>query len=484
MNPIGGRERRWWNQLRCARADESAAAAFALAELLWDRDREDEAETVLRECARSNHDRIAAAAMIRLARLVERRRGPVAAGSVYDDAAERASASESGDVLIDLAARWVTLNQLDEAICAYRAVARDCPNHRLRAVAGYRLGTVERESGHLLRAIRAWEIALGDAEDALRVHLLVSLGEARLEQAPDGSSGGDELLAQAIASDHPDLAPQAALRLARFKRAQGELIDAYQLTQLVVDSEHPLFGPDAEAESKQLIQGELNALLELEAPNPRQLSMESLSADSPECRFYLTLPFSIQTDHRHLLWIPACRSASLLGDDRPSPSDHRLCQVPRQQAQSSGSAFLWKAILGRLSASDLWTVKDAIKRDRIQFAQMPIDNIHRTFHGGNGELEFLFLLRVAAWLKNEASPQRRSVSKVHFQIVFDQTSQRLEKLLDDDQPSDPPESDSQLFFDPCGFGLRDAEAAGLLRSGATAFERARTGRQLRASLGC
>ncbi|MGA8744328.1 MAG: hypothetical protein WB507_00495 [Solirubrobacterales bacterium] len=473
MNPTSGRERRWWNQLRCGRADDSAAAAFALAELLWDRNREDEAETVLRECARTDHDPIAAAAKIRLARLVERRHGPGAAEKVYNEAAVQASASDSADVLIDIAARWVTLDRLAEAVHAYRAVARDCPDHRLRAVAGYRLGVIERENGRLLSAIRTWEIALGYAEDSLRVHLLVSLGEARLEQASDGDLGGEELLAQAIASDHPDLAPQAAFRLAQLKRAQGELIDAYRLIQLVADSGHPIYGPEAEVERERLVRGELNSLLELDAPDPRQLSMENLTAEGAERSIHLPVLSSIQTSHSYLSWARFCRwsSVHLFDDENPPPADHRLRDVPPQRDRlggGAGNAFLWKAILGRLDASDLWTVKDAIERDRVQLAPphrasecspplLPADNSCQTFHGGEGELEFLLLLRVAAWLKSAASPQRRKVSGTHFRMVFDRTSKRLEKLLDDDQYLDSLQSNSLLSVDRCRFRLRDIE---------------------------
>jgi predicted metal-dependent hydrolase len=104
---------------------------------------------------------------------------------------------------------------------------------------------------------------------------------------------------------------------------------------------------------------------------------------------------------------------------------------------------LRRAILGCLSAWDIKTVKDAIHRKHSRVVEAkpyggpiyemvhaaPAPVIERGWQGRDEDLEFLILLRAAAWLRVEAQPPYRHIS-MDYQMVFHRTSLRLAQLLD------------------------------------------------------
>jgi tetratricopeptide (TPR) repeat protein len=444
MDPTTARERRWWNQLRCGDAEAGAEAGFALSALLCDRGREDEAEVLLTECSRSANDSIAASAALRLARLIERRRGPAAAEPSYEQAAERATPSVSADVLIDLAERWDTQGETDRARRAYAASAAGSLQPRLRAVAFFRLGALDRDAGRLKEAIDAWEDGLADAAGTLRIHLLVEIAEALADQGTGDPDRIESLLTEAIDSDHPDLAPRAALRLAQVKRARGQFIDAYRLARLVVGSEHPIFAADGEVESQRLLHGELDSLLQLEAPAPDQLPLPGMLDRTNSA---VDLYFSIRPRDVH----PECSDIWHPRHNERSTTWHRN-QLP------SGRAALWSprpghwdgdnGVGGGALLTDLLTRLD---RDELS-AWRPDGDPGRGRHGhGCGcreddflaswrdhrasarcdrrDLEFLLLLRATGWLQSESLSPERRVPIGRLRLVFERTTKRLMDLL-------------------------------------------------------
>ena len=464
MDPSTGRERRWWNELRCGDAATSSTAAFALAALLCERERGEEAEAILRDFSKADSDPIAAAATIRLAQLIERQNGSEEAALAFEAAASRASATDSPDVLLDLAARWATMGEIRRADEAYRNIGQECANPGLRAVAGFRLGVMQREAGLLRSAIHSWELSLEEASALLRPHLLVSLAEALLDGDAVPLDRAEALLQEVIDSDHPDLAPRAALRLARLKRGQGEFIDAYRLVQLVVNSEHPVFGPQAERERDRLVDGgELDALLELSWPDPNQLELSEGYCCPASCE-----PLHIPIAARNLI-IHTHMSAAHFDSTKiqmPDEAWHSDCDLSPVDCSLNCSpapgarTFLFRAILGLLSNTDLKVVKDAIYRDHRRVVgdgpyggsicrvvePLRTPTVSRRWRGRNEDLEFLILLRAAAWLRVEARPPFRGVSLAQYRLIFDRTSARLSQLLDGVQVSATTQDGSPSFL--------------------------------------
>jgi tetratricopeptide (TPR) repeat protein len=448
MNPFDARERRWWNKLRCGRAQESADAAFALSVLLCDRGREDEAEAILSQFSNHSEDSIAAPAAIRLAQLIERGAGPAAAEAAYEVAAARASASQGAAVLIDLAERWVARGETPRARGGYEAIIAESHDPRLRAVASYRLGVIEQEAGLTTAAVSCWESALDDAEGSLYIHLVINLAEALQEAQEPDFDRVEELFEEVIDSDHPDLGPRAAIALAKLKRRHGQLIDAYRLAQLVVDSQHPVFAPEGEAERDRLVGQELDSLLKLPPHSCEQLQLcEGAGGGKGQHGLYLpvtslSLIPEAETQIHHCyeqLEYPIGRATEL----ECEPGRERLgLDRPGFSSRMAGT-FLWRAILGRLDQNDLRTMKRAIQRDSFHIVRdrpyggscmrwSKIQRPHlgiRSWSGRDEELEFLIVLQAAAWLRKQTAPGSEGLTSSHFRFVFAQASSRLVKLL-------------------------------------------------------
>jgi tetratricopeptide (TPR) repeat protein len=443
MDPTTAQERRWWNQLRCGDAEAGAEAGFALSALLCDRGREDEAEMILTDCSRSTSDTIAAAAALRLARLIERRRGPAAAEPSYEQAAERATPSANADVLIDLAERWSTLGETGRARGAYAAAATGSLEPRLRAVAFFRLGALDRDAGLLEEAIDAWENGLADAGGALRFHLLVEIAEVLMDQEAGDRDRIEGHLTEVIDSDHPDLAPRAALRLAQVKRTGGQFIDAYRLARLVVGSEHPIFAAEGEVECRRLLHGELDSLFELESPTPNQLALPGIVDTT--CRT-VNLYFAITSEDAHSeckdIWYPKDverssmwrHNLSLLGQTelwspQPNPcdSDHQV-----------GGGALMRALVTRLDRGELpamppvgdkWQLVDGHGCGCREANFLTNWNHRRAAPCDRPDLEFLLLLRATGWLRNEVLAPGPQPPSRQLQLAFERATERLFNLL-------------------------------------------------------
>jgi tetratricopeptide (TPR) repeat protein len=443
MDPTTAQERRWWNQLRCGDAEAGAEAGFALSALLCDRGREDEAEMILIDCSRSSNGAIVASAALRLARLIERGRGPAAAEPSYEQAAERAIPSTSADVLIDLAERWDTQGESARARCAYAAAAAGSLQPRLRAVAFFRLGALDRDAGSLEEAIDAWENGLADADGALRIHLLIEIAEALMDREARDRDRIESHLTEVIDSDHPDLAPRAALRLAQVKRAGGQFIDAYRLARLVVGSEHPIFAAEGEVECRRLLHGELDSLLELEAPTPNQLALPGIVDTT--CRA-VNLYFSITPEDAH----SECEDIWHLKDgERSSMWRHNLSLLGQTELWSPhtnpcdgdhqvGGGALLRVLVTRLDRNELPALRPVGVKSQLvgghgcgcREANILMSwNHRRAAPCDRQDLEFLLLLRATGWLRSEALAPEPRVSSRRLRLIFERTTERLVDLL-------------------------------------------------------
>jgi tetratricopeptide (TPR) repeat protein len=444
MDPIAARERRWWNQLRCGKAEAGAKAGFALSALLCDRGRDDEAEMILADCARSESGAIAAAAALRLAQLIERRRGPAAAEPSYEQAAERATPTASADVLIDLAERWGAQGETERARRAYSASATGSPQPRLRAVAFFRLGGLDRDAGRVEEAIDAWEGGLADAEGPLRIHLLVRLAEALMDLDVIDRDRVESLLVEAMDSDHPDLAPRAALRLAQMKRAVGEFIDAYRLARLVVDSAHPVFAAEGEGEWRRLLHGELDSLLDLEAPDPHQLELPGrVQGTCSAVSHYFSIAPGAAPLQSVDGWFGNRRDSAMMRHALPLLGQAKLwspCSDPCDGDPATGGAF-WSALVTHFHGDSLsalrladgtgqdraadgsgWSCREA---DLLAGLKRSGDNARCSRH----DLEFLLLLRATGWLCSESLSSEPHIPWPRLRLVFKRTAERLVDLL-------------------------------------------------------
>ena len=444
-NRVDARERRFWNKLRCGTSAEKAAATFALSALLCDRDREDEAEEILTECARSRDDSIAAAASIRLARVIERGAGPAAAAANYQRAAELASPTESADVLIDLAERWAGRGEGSRAHLAYEEIVLGNENADLRALAGFRLGAIEHEAGLLVSAIGRWDDALVEAKGPLRTHILVNLAEAVLELPDTEASRAAALLGEAIESDHPDLAPRAAIAFARLQRHRGELIDAYRLAQLAVDSEHPVFAPEGEAERARLIDRELDTLFDLDPPVRDQLELEG-----DEYRRAIYVPIfnfdagkwaAHESSGRGEMWSDSF-SPMVQGIEEPALDDDDNfggC------ALRTVSAMLWKRASAFFGQFEPGAVESALNGDEfpraIQAAlndspDLMLTSVSSRAHGPGwrpgDDFRLMVMLRASIWLRNRRM-HCGSLTAHELHLVFAHTSAHLSRLLANDE---------------------------------------------------
>jgi hypothetical protein len=251
-------------------------------------------------------------------------------------------------------------------------------------------------------------------------------------------------LREAIDSDHPDLAPRAALRLAQMKRTTGQFIDAYKFARLVVGSEHPIFAAEGEVECQRLLRGELDSLLELEAPTPDQLALPSMVERTGRA---VNLYFPITSRGRH----PECDGISgPKGDERSSIWRHNLSLLgqaelwsprtdPCEVEDAVGAAPLLTALVGGIDGdklSDLQSVRYATRVVEghgcgYRGATLPASwSHHRTTSPcDHRDLEFLLLLRATGWLRDESSSLEPRVPVQRLELFFERTTERLADLL-------------------------------------------------------
>jgi tetratricopeptide (TPR) repeat protein len=278
MYSISTSESRWWRQLRDDDPVVSAPAAFALSALLLQRGEQCAAEEVLRNTIDVRDPALAPTGMVRLARLLEQVGRTEEADEMYERTTEAASVEHCPEVVLDLAARWLARGHAADAATAYWELRIGAREPRLRALAAYRLGDLQRDAGLGDQAIASWRQALEEADESLVPHVMVALAEAltrpEMEQdeadqaeavqslvPPEGNREAEEMLERVMHADDPDLAPRAALNLGRLKRAGGELREAYRLFQLVIESEHPDHFLEAHAEQSSLLHLELDLFL-------------------------------------------------------------------------------------------------------------------------------------------------------------------------------------------------------------------------------
>jgi tetratricopeptide (TPR) repeat protein len=148
----------------------------------------------------------------------------------------------SAAVNLDLAARAEVLGRREEAHWRYHLVMTE-PG-RFRGLAAYRLGCMVAAEHQAEQARAFFGYALQWAEDDLLPYVLVDLA-AELAGSERTEEQAVHLYRQAIATDHADLAPAAALALGLLYERRYEFEEAQQLYELVVECEHPDCAPEA-----------------------------------------------------------------------------------------------------------------------------------------------------------------------------------------------------------------------------------------------
>ncbi len=222
------------------------------------------AEELLRATLAASTRSTAIFAALILARFLEDQQRSDEADLLYERAAGLASGADCPEALIDLAAHWKAGGDAARAAETYERVADLATQASVRAVACFRLADIQRDAGMLEQAALNWRRVLVEGSATLVAHARVSLAETLLEMEGEDEHA-EALLREALASDHPDLGPRAALTLAQLLRARGRVLDAHSLYQVVVDSEHPGFVSRALAEQDDLIEDELDSFLSLPA---------------------------------------------------------------------------------------------------------------------------------------------------------------------------------------------------------------------------
>lgn len=182
------------------------------------------------------------------------------AGHAADAAAEAALAQSlsrpdtTPDVELELAARSAALGSDDEAETRYAGVLEALGDHSaLGAIAAFRLALMRLERDERREALALLERALCGADESLRPHVLISLADEL--RARKRHELVEELYAAALATDHPDLAPRAALKLGGLREERGDYHGAVELYELVIGAEHADLAPVAAARRNALVHG-------------------------------------------------------------------------------------------------------------------------------------------------------------------------------------------------------------------------------------
>lgn len=186
-------------------------------------------------------------------------------GNEADEAAAEAEGmsdpARTPDVELELAARAAAIGSPDDAERRYRGLLAALGDESaLGAVAAFRLAHLGIARGAREEAVALWERSLRGADENLRPHVLVELADSlRGRRRPDQV---ERLYVQAIETDHPDLAPQAALTLGGLREEAGDNKGALELYALVAASQHPEHASDAEARHGALIHGRTRRAIE------------------------------------------------------------------------------------------------------------------------------------------------------------------------------------------------------------------------------
>lgn len=261
-------ELRYWNALRSADSSQSRRATHVLSALLCQRGERGGAERLLRDSLKAHGSAGAAGTWYRLGRLLEAESRISEAEAAFSQAHSLASVTEDPEVLMDLAARWASLKEVERSIDLYRLIATEGTVQRLRTLAFYRLARVQVELDQLEEAQRSFSRALAEASPDLEPFVLVSLAELLADRGETAEA--TELLQRAVGGNHHDQAPRAALALARLRSKEGDGLEAYRLYQLAAESEHPDVASVAAAEKEKLVESELDLLLQPTWQAPEQ----------------------------------------------------------------------------------------------------------------------------------------------------------------------------------------------------------------------
>lgn len=137
----------------------------------------------------------------------------------------------SPDVELELAARAGALGQHVEAEDRYRAVLVALTDaHRLGALAAFRLGELRHEQGFAHEAVWLWRSALRGCDEDLRPHVLSRLADALRDGPADTEAA--HLYRRVLETDHPYLAPRAALALACLLERHEQIAAALEMYAL------------------------------------------------------------------------------------------------------------------------------------------------------------------------------------------------------------------------------------------------------------
>jgi tetratricopeptide (TPR) repeat protein len=197
-----------------------------------------EPELALRELAGvdSRDNRVAAArACLRLHRLLIAAGEDTEAWDALARASELSDPRHSPDVELELAARAAALGQRVEAARRYRGVlAAFTHTHRLGALAAFRFGELVCEQGARDQAAALWRLALQGADENLRPHVLTRLADSLRDRPGDSEAPG--LYKLVVETDHPYLAPRAALALAGLLERRDQVTAALEMYATAISS--------------------------------------------------------------------------------------------------------------------------------------------------------------------------------------------------------------------------------------------------------
>jgi tetratricopeptide (TPR) repeat protein len=249
----------YWEALRSADSKRGRAAAHVLASILRQRGERRSAERMLRDSLKAHGPDGAAATWFRLGRLLEEESRIQEAEAAFAQAGNLASVDEDPEVVIEIAARVATRGLLERSVEIYELVASECSLSRLRALAFYRLGLIQVKLDCIEAARWSFDRSLSEADSNLEPFVLVRFAELLIQLGETIEAA--DLLQRAVAGNHHDQAPRAALALARLRAEEGDALEAYRLYQLAAESAHAEVVSVAAEEKKDLVETGLDFLL-------------------------------------------------------------------------------------------------------------------------------------------------------------------------------------------------------------------------------
>jgi tetratricopeptide (TPR) repeat protein len=203
----------------------------------------------------------------RTARLSARRQRQLAqsgdhasAGREADLADLLSSADLTPDVELQLAGRAAVLGASDDARTRYERVMRAAGFSPMGAIAAFRLAELGGDEHRGDEALILLEWAVQAADEHLLPYALIKLGDALVIAGKNERA--ETAYAAAVATDHPDIAPRAALVLALRREGRGDVASATELYDMVIGSDHPEYAPDAHARRNALVHRRTTAVVE------------------------------------------------------------------------------------------------------------------------------------------------------------------------------------------------------------------------------